>query len=349
MGRNNSGKSSILEALYLTSVAFNFEDPLNRGANKLDYLLNRRCDRGLRWRGKDKEILWYGYDSTHPIEIEIQPEKNRKFKIELFNWHPHPLIDIPNISSVQRFYIEQLNIASPRDFPHACFIESSVVHRRGSRDIGRKAVQKLLDEITSDFVATQHFMENMMFIDTNLIHKMEKVERNLWNDLLKKRLDKLVTNVLRKGYEVDVEDLTYMPYGDIYQLAVKLPETTTRADDLGDGARYSMVLLMVAALAKATAILIEEPENHQHPGGLAKSMEMLLDLIKKNNVQLFASTHSREFSILIEQIAKEKNIDLITFFIERDKNGNIEARKVKPKDADNLRKMGLDPRFLDII
>jgi len=52
MGRNNSGKSSILEALYLASAAFKFQDSLNRADNKIEYLLNRQCERGLKWLGK---------------------------------------------------------------------------------------------------------------------------------------------------------------------------------------------------------------------------------------------------------------------------------------------------------
>lgn len=347
MGRNNSGKSSILEALYLSSAAFRFQDPLNRAGNKIEYLLNRRCERGLRWQTKDKETLWHGYDSTHPIRIAIKHGGGRKLRIELLNWHPHPLVRIPDTQDVKALYKKMAKL-SIHEFRHACFIESSLVARRQSMSI-EKFRSRLSNVISSDFRRTQRLLRNMILVDTELIHKMEIIERNLWTDLLKTRLDKLVADVLRKGYDVPVEDLTYMLYGDKYQLAVKLPETTTRADDLGDGARYSMVLLMVAALAGNTAILVEEPENHQHPGGLAKSMEMLLDLIKKNNVQLFASTHSIEFSKIIEQIAKEKKLDLRTFFIERDKTGKIGSRVITPKDSEYLTKMGLDMRFLDIL
>jgi len=42
--------------------------------------------------------------------------------------------------------------------------------------------------------------------------------------------------VLRSGYDVNVEDLTYTTYdGKALQLAVKLPKTTIRVDDLGYG------------------------------------------------------------------------------------------------------------------
>ena len=45
IGRNNSGKSSLLEAIYLASAAFKFEERLHKKdgiSDKISYLLNRR-------------------------------------------------------------------------------------------------------------------------------------------------------------------------------------------------------------------------------------------------------------------------------------------------------------------
>ena len=63
---------------------------------------------------------------------------------------------------------------------------------------------------------------------------MDTVEKKLWKDLLKRRDDRIIVEVLRSGYDVNVEDLTYTTYdGKALQLAVKLPKTTIRVDDLG--------------------------------------------------------------------------------------------------------------------
>jgi len=357
VGRNNHGKSSILEALYLASAAFRFDEPLKRdadktGANKIVYLLNRRSGRGLSW-GRGRETLWYRYDTRNAIRTEIRWGKRKKLDIELFDWHHHPLIDIPQTSrayTTLRTVLQKWGLKeTPYDWQHICLEDSAIFKQRASYTVETDQLLSALRDMVSNFAEISSFMKRMMFIDARLIYEMEKIEKTLWNDLLRERQDKLITEILRKGYEVNVEDLTYMPYGETYQLAVKLPTTTTRADDLGDGARYSMIWFMVAALARNTAVLIEEPENHQHPGGLAKSLEMLLELIKKNNVQVFATTHSLEFIKLIEKIADEKKMDLATFFIEMDETGKIEPRSLAPKDSENLAKMGLDVRFLDII
>jgi hypothetical protein len=367
VGRNNQGKSSILEALYLASAAFRVDDPFRRDANKMSYLLNRRSRRGLVWT-TSKQTLWYRYDSTFPLRTEItfkgrsssESEKSNSvgstLRFELPDWFEIPLIGLPLArqfrNEFMRFF-ERIPPPSSADIDLSqwwiSLRDSSIYKRDGGFPINRDELQRALRVAYPDFWNINHSLRNMMFLDADLMHNMQNVEKALWNDLLKDRLDKLVANVLRKGYNMSVEDLTYMPIADIYQLAAKLPKTTIRVDDLGDGARYSMIWIMVAALAKGTIILIEEPESHQHPGGLVKSLEIMLDLAKKQNIQLFVTTHSLEFIKIVEKITEEKRIDLATFFIEMNKRGQIDYRKITSQDSDYLAKMGLDIRFLDII
>lgn len=355
IGRNNHGKSSIIEALYLASAAFEYDHPF-APISKISYLLNRRSKRGLSWH-KGKETLWYRYETHEPLKIEVLPQKRGKLEIELFDRHIHPLLNFPKTQSALFHFDKKLRQRLPS---HAlshlwalrfCLIDGYSIESDMTVNytIGREPIFAAFDSAVPHFRETKAFMSRMMFIDENLLREMESVEKTLWNDLLKKRDDKLVTEILRRGYEVEVEDITYVPMEEIYQLAIKLPKTTIRVDDLGDGARYSMILIMVAALARNTAILIEEPENHQHPAGVAKTLEMLFDIIKRNNIQIFITTHSLEFVKLAEIIAKEKRISINIFFIEMDKAGRIQPRTITPEDSENLAKAGLDMRFLDMI
>lgn len=350
IGKNNHGKSSILEALYLASGAFEFRNPWftkqprEQNPDKISYLLNRRGQRGLSWNN-DREILWYNYDRKKQIEIDIV-RKRKKFAIRLVNWHPHPFLKI-SIDKYLREVIKRQGYQIESFSAYLCPIESSLIKARSSWRYTDQVID-IIDKNNRLSNMTK-FMKNMMFIDSKLTQSMDTVEKTLWKSLLRTRQDKLVVEVLRKGYEIDVDDITYMPFGDKYQLAVKLPKTTIRVDDLGDGARYSMIWIMVAALADGTAILIEEPENHQHPSGLVKSLEMLLDIVNTNETQLFITTHSLEFIKLLEKIAEEKKIDVKTFFIEMDKEGRIESRAITPKDSKILAKTGLDMRFLNIL
>lgn len=46
---------------------------------------------------------------------------------------------------------------------------------------------------------------------------------------------------------------------------------------------------------KGNALLLEEPENHMHPGYIENLVEQLVQISKNSNVQLFITTHNRDF------------------------------------------------------
>ena len=325
IGRNNSGKSSLLESLYLASASFNFNEVLSKKVeNKIDYLLNRRFFRGLKW-GSAKEVLWYNYNTEVPITIELKMN-SENLRIDLFEWHQHPLI---------KHKVDA--------YDYVCLIDKYLVNSRTH--------SVAFSDRFQEFDKFKQFMSNFKFIDVSLMQEIDVIEKKLWKDLLKNRYDKLIVEVLREGYEIEVEDLTYTTYdeGRTYQLAVKLPQTTIRVDDLGDGARYSLILIMISALSKNTVLLIEEPENHQHPSGLAKTFDMFLSLVKKNNIQVFISTHSLDFLKLLKDISQKKEIDFGVYFLERNRDGIVDVRHLTGENIDVLERMGFDPRFLDII
>ncbi|MHA1595410.1 MAG: AAA family ATPase [Candidatus Baldrarchaeia archaeon] len=337
IGRNNSGKSSLLEAIYLASAAFKFEERLHKKdgiSDKISYLLNRRGFRGLTW-DRDREVLWHMYKCEDPIEVEFVFCDGIKLKTKLFEWHEHPILEVPY-----------------RDFDHMCLIHYGAVNSKNKSMM--KTSTDLVMRVLDEFVGgrgekVRRFLSDMEFIDANLMREIEHVEKILWRDLLKYRLDKIIIRMLKSGYDVEAEDITYVPYGEIFQLVVKLPDAIVRVDDLGDGAKVSMMIIMVAALSKNTAVLIEEPENHQHPSGLAKTLEIFLEMVMENRVQAFITTHSLELIKLLNAIAREKNVDVAIFFMERDKAGNVNVRRLTPENVSVLDRMGIDPRFLDII
>ncbi len=332
IGRNNVGKSSVLEALYLASAAFELEDPLGRG-DKITYLLNRRGERGLTWE-RGKEALWYGYDDSEAIRIELELGRDRIIDIWLRGDHEHPSISLEPGST------------EPILFCRHC--QMYYHQARWGQAVPLESVMKkaAMDKVVLE---SMEFFKGMAFIDTTLLRNIKRAEEKLWTPLLMERLDKLVLEVLKTGYNLPIEDLTYAYFGGMVQLVAKLPLTSIRVDDLGDGARYAIVMVMAAALAKNTALLIEEPESHQHPGGLARTLDMLLTLAEKNRTQIFMSTHSIELVRLTEAIGREKGLGVATFFLERDEEGRVDARRVKPSDRQLLADMGLDVRFLDMI
>lgn len=68
----------------------------------------------------------------------------------------------------------------------------------------------------------------------------------------------------------------------------------------GSGFFTLLMLLSKMKMAKDGILLIEEPENNLHPGYLSVFVEQVMVLAKKLNVQVFMTTHSYD---LIEELA----------------------------------------------
>jgi hypothetical protein len=188
-----------------------------------------------------------------------------------------------------------------------------------------------------------------MFIDSRL--SVTDVELKIWSRLLDKRLDKKIVELIKEEYEPQAEGIMFKPTreGGVV-LALMLANTTVEVDALGDGARTAIMLASTLTLVSNTAILIEDPEVHQHPGGLAALMKFALKLAKDRSLQLFISTHSVELVNIVRRICEELGLGFRVFFMERDySSGVVDVRVLESFDVDVLQKIGLDPRMLYVI
>jgi len=317
IGRNGSGKSSILEALYMTSACSSPIDDV-RGINKLDYVVNRRGNRGS-WDDA-RNILWYTLDTSSPIIIELN---EGRYTFQIFD---APLGHRPVRLKTPDGLIELAEGYCAKS-PQELWSTASGINIKG------------------ELVELRDYLRGFLFIDRQLLSRPENVEKFSWSRVAAKRLDKQVISMIGEEFEVDAESLTYIPIGKEYCLALQTSETTTRVDDLGDGARIALLSSLLILAYRPTLVLIEEPELHMHPAGLYTYMKFLLKLMKQFNAQLIASTHSIELVQITEALVKELNLDFTVKFIEREK-GVLKARSFSPDNVEMLRKLGIDPRLL---
>lgn len=85
-------------------------------------------------------------------------------------------------------------------------------------------------------------MRGVTLIDGMVYSNIELVERNVWPKIYSKRLDKSLISLIRAGYEPDADSMTYVPVGPSgYALMIGFSDKAVRVDDLGDGARVSLV------------------------------------------------------------------------------------------------------------
>jgi energy-coupling factor transporter ATP-binding protein EcfA2 len=343
VGRNGAGKSTVLEAIYLASSWAESHDHLGR--DKVDYVVARRASR------RNWDALWFAKNVEEEIEItlDFKPLGMLRFKIP----YSYPFTSLPPTSPVlleltrevvASELIEKYRLTEPLYYD----LHQNKLWNPKTGEYS-PAIPEVRDYLLSKLGVIVEFLRGVMFIDSRL--SISNIELKIWPRLLDRRLDKKIIELIREEYEPNVEGITFKPTreGGLV-LALTLANTTVEVDTLGDGARMAIMLASTLALASNTAILIEDPEVHQHPGGLATLMRFALKLAKDRGLQLFISTHSVELINIVRRLCEELGLGFRVFFMERDySSGVVDVRVLESLDVDVLQKIGLDPRMLYVI
>jgi len=122
-----------------------------------------------------------------------------------------------------------------------------------------------------------------------------------------------------------------------------LPEVSRHIDDYGDGFRYAFSILTIASQVKNTALLLEEPEVHQHEGALRPLFEALIKLASNNKLQIFMSTHSLDVVKIWAQLAK----DIKIYHLILSADGKLQVRPIASTDAKLMMDLGVSPLQLE--
>ncbi len=336
IGRNGSGKSTLLEAIYLASSFVKKIDPFTSKL-KIDLITTRRSDRNVQ-RMVNRDILWYRLATENPIQLTLFFTNGKKMDLELHAQEPEGRLWI----HMNKIY-EVLGKVR-KDYTHFNYSDSMLFNINTGvhgTDISIK------NAFFNTFKSEIELLSDTILVDERVLRQPIVMERKVWPKILSKRLDRRIIEIVRQAYEKNAEDLSYIPMDGGYYLVLKLRDTIVRLDDLGDGIRIAIILAAYLLLARNTIVLIEDPENHQHPGGLLSILDFISEIAKNNNLQIFMTTHSLELIRFMRKIAEEKKIGLKVFFFEREK-GIVNTRAIETIDLDIIRDLGIDPRFLDV-
>jgi hypothetical protein len=170
------------------------------------------------------------------------------------------------------------------------------------------------------------------------------------------RLDKEWIRLVNETYGLCVEYLTRMrfptfPTGESPErLVAVLGEPENRAvavEWLGDGVRLGMTILAAGLATEGGIMLLEEPENHQHPSALFALARSLVKLSQEHGNQIFTTTHSREWMQALLKAATELEfVGALKFFhLQILPDGNLWVRSLDAPDAQVLEDIGYDLRF----
>lgn len=332
IGRNNSGKSSALEAISIVKSMLKndaFGEPL------LKTLLSRRGIERSAYTARD---FWHDYRTTEPISLSLGFDEMEETIDVKVTW----LRD-------DKLTIEASKVGPERPTPggglfrdiYGKFLRTPDVSTSSSGG-GEGNMESVFDSALSSY------LQNLTLVDDQIARKLERHETILFGKVLESRLDKKVAQELSESYEVPAESLSYIPFSPNLhgktKLAIVTPELAVHIDDMGDGAKYAIVILSIALLLKNTALLIEEIESHQHSGAIKKILPSLVEVVTENNVQLFITTHSLEVIRTLSCLAEK--YDVRFFHFEKSHDDVINVRGISRTDGKLLSDLGVDLRYL---
>jgi len=324
VGRNNSGKSTVLDALVMLRCTMARLDYL--GQDGILHVVTRRVDPGQGQVNYDD--MWFRLDTSVPIGLCVNFESGAQAQ---GYWHSAGGSNIPPCDLHMRSSDEDVHELGirPQDRYSVRDFESQTRPRQAIQYIGKPNV---------DYLALTHLLE------PRLIHL--PFNEGFWYELSKNRSEKQVIDMLNNIFSLDIEQLTFMLFPPPQRrLVAGFPRLSLAVDWFGDGLRCAANVLAFGTVLRGTALLVEELETHQHPESLRKLTETLFELAKRQNLQLFLTTHSMELITYALDAAEEKGIDLKLHHLTLDDEGTLKSIPFTQPNAQLMLDIGHDPRL----
>ena len=285
-GKNNCGKSSLLESLFLASGASN---PL------LPVFVNFMRGYG-KSRLNDLKLDFYNLDSTQPIHIRMENEEKRDLRITLFEQEQNSVslkADDANILS----NVGEGKYGLKFDFR----INNTILGAELRFDPSNP------DDATR--VVPTGYEESLRCTYLSPKYDFNASIQGLKN-ILQNKDERFIIEGLRL-IEPRVKDFIFTDNEMLVDigLAKRIP-----VNMMGDGARKIVSLLTAVYDCKNGALLVDEISNGFHYSVMCNLWNVLIDAAIRNNTQLFITTHDTDSIKGLRDAALDKYNDIVAAF-----------------------------------
>ena len=261
-GRNNCGKSSLLDALFLATGLSNPLLPINvnvmRGYNKT--------------RLKDLELNFYNLDSAQPIHICVENKEKRNIEISLFENNKRDVSFDTNTIDIHSNVIEG---EYGLKFNFEINDESFASELRFD-----------LSTTTNTIDFPKKYVESLRCIYLTPKYDFNTSIQGLENILKNKDEDFIIEGL--RFIEPRVKDFIFTEEGIFVDIGI---EKRIPINMMGDGVRKIVSLLTVIYDCRDGIVLIDEISNGFHYSVMSNLWNVIIKAAIKNNTQLFITTH----------------------------------------------------------
>lgn len=314
VGKNNCGKTSLLEAIFLNLEPSNPQVIIWRVSNQIRQIMV--SEDNLAW-------LFHKMNMEKNIEI-ISVYDSKKMRVKI---HPKISSDFAQIipSDTQETINKALNSVSSNKKVTGLVFESKF---NGKNEV--KSSFGIRGNNITDIKQSEYETFSGLFIESNMllaniayiIAQIRIAKKEQIFDEYLKLFDENILGVEVIGSETMI-DIQGMPQ----KVSVNI---------MGEGFKKFLLVVGSLILAKHSYICIDEIENGLHFEAMKKLIESIVKLSNKTKIQLFISTHSYEFLEILNNIALETKSNNIAVFNLKQTEEKLQTTRYDMADLKHL-------------
>lgn len=268
-GRNNVGKSSLLEAIFISSGQSNpvLPDSVN---NLRDYRQRKISD---------FELLFTNFDSSVPIKISTNKDQNRSLSISL-DQSKNRSINISetegSVSTVpETFFVLRFDYSKDnKQYKSELVLKEPKVEESDKKTTVQVKIDKSYKEdFLCKYIPTKY----------NYNEAIASLE-----DAIKDKQEYIIVEALRI-IEPRIKDIASLQDGVFVDIGLsrRMP-----VNMMGDGIRKLLAIIISIYQCRGGILLIDEIDNGVHYSFMSEIWDVIIRTAEANNTQVFATTHN---------------------------------------------------------
>ena len=286
-GKNNCGKSSLLESLFFACGLSNPILPIHVNLMRGYY----------KARFNDLKLDFYNLDSSQPIHIRMENDEKRDLRINLFEQKQN------NVSlNVDNTHI----LSNIEEGIYGLKIDFTINDKHFESQIGIDPKKSAADATR---IVPEQYTESLRCIYLSPKYDFGTSIQGL-KDILQNKEEHFIVEGL-KLIEPRVKDFTFTDNDMLVDigLAKRIPVNV-----LGDGARKIVSLLTAVYDCRDGVLLVDEISNGFHYSVMCDLWKVLINAAIKNKTQLFITTHDTDSIKGLRDAALENHKDIVATF-----------------------------------
>ena len=325
-GKNNVGKSSVLEAVF-----FMYDHASGAPFLKMNKV---RGEIGNRSAQNTWESVFHNMDIDNPISIEMDISKIRH--VLRYEKEPTSVLDFSksNLGSLQTLNL--LNNLSPyalkMTYEKEDYIEEAdYVFVSGAEQ--SQLANDVIANCNGELVSREEMNELTYLTNDMLRDEIQLVD--LLSDLERRnQKDKLVR--ILKIMDEDVTDVNVLTTNGIVQIYVKKNDLSIPIRYSGDGMMKLTDIVLRILTSPNSVLLIDEIENGLHFSMYEQLWNIIANTAKETNCQILVTTHSYEcISSSLQGIEAAGRMDDFSYIRLEKNNGIIEPQQYSYSEMKN--------------